>query len=69
MRSYALWQYVRDSQIVYISDFDLYMTYRYKSFFGSDPYNEMVLVRSVTDTGATPLNIYRVKSVSKDIGI
>lgn len=58
-----LWQYVRNSHIAYIADFDLYLTYRYKSFFGADPYQNMTLVHSeggVGAHGAGGLNIYRL---------
>jgi hypothetical protein len=64
MREHALWAYVRGSDIAYVADFDLYLTYRYKSFFGADPYQNLVLVHGIaTETGphgAGALNIYRV---------
>ncbi len=64
MRHRALWEYVRDSGIEYIADFDIYLAYRYKSFFGADPYADLSLVHSIPSDGphgATALNIYRVQ--------
>lgn len=63
MRERRLWAYAKESGIEYVSDFDLYMTYRYKAFLGADPYEDLTLVRSIYGEGAhgaDSLNIYRV---------
>jgi len=36
MKERRLWQYIKNENIEYISDYDIYMSYRYKSFFGID---------------------------------
>jgi hypothetical protein len=33
-----LWQYIIDNKITYVSDWDVYFNYRYKSFFGTPNY-------------------------------
>lgn len=36
MRDRHLWRYIREEEIEYIIDFPVYITYRYRSFFGED---------------------------------
>lgn len=54
-----LWSYIKESGIGYISDFPLYLTYRYRSFFGvENVFDHLVLISEGKDGG---LSIWRVK--------
>lgn len=59
LRQKALWSYVKVSGIEYISDFPLYLTYRYRSFFGvEDVFDELVPLPEGESGG---LSMWRVK--------
>ena len=56
-----LWTYVKSSHIQYVSDFPLYLKYRYKSFLDTeDVFKELVLIKRFGDT-QEGLSIWRVK--------
>ena len=67
MQKGQLWKYVEDDKIAYIADFDEYLVYRYRSFFGIlDPFANLVLTYNIGDATTTErssdgLNIYAVK--------
>ncbi len=67
MQRRSLWQYIKSDKITYIADFDQYITYRYKSFFGiPDPFANLALIYNIGDATTTMrsingLNIYTVK--------
>lgn len=70
MREKKLWTYIHTEDIEYISDFDLYLTYRYKSFFDiANPYTELMELHRIQVAGgahgANSLGIYRVLTVEE----
>lgn len=49
MRERNLWSYLESQGIEYVSDFDIYMTYRYKQYLGvDDPFKYLKLVHSIS---------------------
>ncbi|OGG80051.1 hypothetical protein A3A39_03090 [Candidatus Kaiserbacteria bacterium RIFCSPLOWO2_01_FULL_54_13] len=61
IRERKLWSYVKDSGIDYLSDFPLYIRYRYKSFLDADDvWSNLELVRRM-DESPESLSIWRVK--------
>ena len=42
MEERRLWEYIKEENIEYISDFDIYPTYRYKAFLGIDDFFDQV---------------------------
>lgn len=49
MKERKLWKYIEDEGITHISDFDIYLSYRYKNFLGiEDPFSRMKLLHSVS---------------------
>lgn len=60
-----LWDYVRSEDIDYISDFDIYLNYRYRSFFGEDPYKHLEKINTIKlvehSRSSEGISIYRVK--------
>ena len=64
MQRRELWQYIESDKITYIADFDQYLRYRYRSFFGiSDPFANLALIYNIEDATTTArssggLNIY-----------
>lgn len=63
MRNNTLWNYISEVERVdYISDFDSYMTYRYKDSFGistDELFSRLEKIHTIP--GSKDLNIYRVK--------
>ena len=65
MRERRLWTYIEDEHIEYISDFDLYLSYRYKSFLDiDDPFTHLQEIRRVSVAGgahgADSMALYKV---------
>jgi len=67
MQRRELWNYIQSQHIGYIADFDEYLTYRYKSFFGiDDPFANMTFTYTVDGLSTTTrsqngVNIYKIK--------
>lgn len=60
LKERALWAYVEESDIGYIADFPLYLSYRYKSFLGvENVFDGLELLRAPDTAGG--LSIWRVK--------
>lgn len=67
MKEHKLWSYIEDENIEYISDFPLYLTYRYKSFLDiKDVFSELEPVYAIPVEGDARnvggLTLYQVKS-------
>ncbi len=59
-----IWSYIKAQKIGYISDFDIYLSYRYKSFIdNTDVFNSLTLVHQMTEdeNASRVLKIYKVK--------
>ncbi len=49
MKKRDLWSYIESSDIDYVSDFDIYMTYRYKAFLGvRNPFDYLEFVHAIS---------------------
>jgi hypothetical protein len=55
-----LWKYIQSQNIDYITDFDSYMTYRYKDFFGEDIFKHLKKIHTIK--GPKDINVYKVIS-------
>lgn len=53
-----LWEYIESQNIDYITDFDSYMTYRYKDFFGEDIFKHLKKIHTIP--GPKDINVYKV---------
>ncbi len=59
LREKRLWAYIHEARIAYLIDFPFYLTYRYKSFLGTDtPQSDLTLVTTI---GSSSLSVWRVK--------
>lgn len=69
MRTHTLWAYIESEHLTYIGDFPLYITYRYRSFFGvSNPLTKLEPVATITTPGGSrgdQLVLYRFKSAGE----
>jgi len=70
MREYKLWSYIEEEKLRYISDFDIYLTYRYKSFFDvEDVSKELEEIHRIDMTNSARLAegiaLYRISGSSE----
>lgn len=65
MRAQILWRYIETASIEYIIDFDPYIAYRYRDFFGADPFLHLEEIERIRvsgyDSGNNGVAVYRVK--------
>lgn len=65
MQERALWAYIREAEIEYLSDFDVYFDYRYRSLFGEPNYRaHFRLVATIPSSAATSTSAIKVYSIT-----
>ncbi len=60
MQERSLWAYIRESNIQYLSDFDVYFNYRYRSFFGDAQYRTYFAPVAAIATSSSAIKIYSI---------
>lgn len=64
MQGRRLWVYIRESEIEYLSDFDVYFDYRYRSFLGEPGYRaHLRLVTAIPSNASTTPSAIKIYSI------